>query len=158
MSHDIIKMDGEYMIIKYKTDKKYTEPEIHVCTECKDIKAKEIYDKISDVFEQKLKVYDGEQTYMILQSDIIRIYSADKQVFVSTLDRQYRIKERLYEMEDRLKKDKFVRISNSEIVNVGKIKKLDTGMTGTIKMYLKGDIETYVSRRYVPKIKQALGI
>jgi len=35
---------------------------------------------------------------------------------------------------------------------------LDTSMTGTIHMYLDGEVETYVSRRYVSKIKQVLGM
>ena len=58
-------------------------------------------------------------------------------------------------MEEKLDKTRFVRISNSEIVNLRKIKRMDTSITGTIKMYLEGEIETYVSRRYVSKIKTA---
>lgn len=61
-------------------------------------------------------------------------------------------------MEERLDVKRYVRISNSEIINVQKLIKLDTSLTGTIKMYLKGNQETYVSRRYVSKIKKALGI
>ena len=45
-----------------------------------------------------------------------------------------------------------------EIVNIKKIKKLDTSLTGTICMYLEGEKMTYVSRRYVSKIKKVLGI
>ena len=58
-------------------------------------------------------------------------------------------------VEEKLDKTKFVRISNSEIVNLKKIKRLDTSVTGTIKMYLQSDIETYVSRRCISKIKAA---
>ena len=61
-------------------------------------------------------------------------------------------------MEEQLDNRKFVRISNSEIVNIKKIKKLDTSLTGTICMYLEGEKMTYVSRRYVSKIKKVLGI
>lgn len=146
------------MIIKYNIDKKYTEPEIHICTDAQNTKAKEIYDAVNDIFEQKIRAYDDEETIMVPLSEIVRVYSANKQVYIATVDKQLRIKERLYEMEDMLAKDKFVRISNSEIVNIKKIKRLDTSITGTIKMQLKGDMETYVSRRYVTKIKQALSI
>ena len=61
-------------------------------------------------------------------------------------------------MEEKLDATRFLRISGSEIVNLHKIKRLDTGITGTIKMYLQENMETYVSRRYVAKIKKALGI
>ena len=50
----------------------------------------------------------------------------------------------------------FVRISNSEIVNSGHIDRLDMSLTGTIKMCMENGDETYVSRRYVSKIKDEL--
>ena len=59
-------------------------------------------------------------------------------------------------MEERLDSGMFVRISNSEIVNIEQIEKLDMSHAGTIKMYLKNQDETYVSRRYVSKIKEVL--
>ena len=60
------------------------------------------------------------------------------------------------ELEEILDSDSFVRISNSEIVNVRKIIRLDTSITGTIRMYMKGDTQTFVSRRYVSRIKKTL--
>ena len=65
---------------------------------------------------------------------------------------------RLYELEERLNKRLFVRISNSEIVNLKKIVRLDLSMSGTICVELNNHSTAYVSRRYVTKIKQALGI
>ena len=68
------------------------------------------------------------------------------------------LKERLYELEARLDRHTFVRISQSEIVNLTKVTALDLTLTGTIKMTLAGDTVCYVSRRYVKKIKEALGL
>ena len=75
-----------------------------------------------------------------------------------TENKQYRLRERLYELEEILDYELFVRISNSEIVNVKKIIRMDTSLTGTILMYMKGNTQTFVSRRYVSKIKKALKI
>lgn len=147
-----------HMIIKYRIDKKYVEPEIHICAEAQNLRAKEIYDAVTDIFEKRVRVYDGEETVMLRAAEIVRVFAAAKQVFVSTEERQFKIRERLYEMEELLGKESFVRISNSEIVNIRKIKRLDTSVTGTIRMQLRGDIETYVSRRYVTRIKQMLGL
>lgn len=146
------------MIIKYEIDKKYANPEIHVCVDVQNRKAMEIYDALHEVFEQTINAYEGEERSIVPISGIIRIYSANKQVYIEVENKQLRVKERLYELEERLSQDRFVRISNSEIVNVRKIKRLDTSVTGTIRMKLAGDIETYVSRRYVTRIKQTLGI
>ena len=64
---------------------------------------------------------------------------------------------RLYELEERLD-NRFVRISNSEIVNLKKVKSLDLSFVGTICMELSNGEVSYVSRRYVSKMKKILGL
>lgn len=71
---------------------------------------------------------------------------------------EYVLRSRLYELEERLSKELFVRISNSEIVNLKKVEKFDLSLSGTICVVLQDRTVCYVSRRYVAKIKQALGI
>ena len=51
-----------------------------------------------------------------------------------------------------------MRISNSEIVNLKKVRGFDLSFAGTICVSLSDGSVTYVSRRYVSKIKQVLGI
>ena len=60
--------------------------------------------------------------------------------------------------DKRLDNSKFVRISNSEIVNLKKVKSLDLSFVGTICMELSNGTVSYVSRRYVSKIKKVLGL
>ena len=60
--------------------------------------------------------------------------------------------------EERLDNNLFVRISNSEIVNLKKVKSLDLSFAGTICMELSNGDVSYVSRRYVSKIKKILGL
>lgn len=146
------------MKVCLEIDKKYETPEVHVCNHVDDAETRQIKCTIEDAVARKLVAYDGTDSVFVRYADIVRIFSANKNVYVSTEEGMYRIKERLYEMEEKLDGKKYVRISNSEIVNVHKLIKLDTSLTGTIKMYLKGSQETYVSRRYVSKIKKALGI
>ena len=68
------------------------------------------------------------------------------------------IRLRLYEAEERLKPFRFVRISNSEIINLKKVGSFDLSFAGTICVTLTDGSKTYVSRRYVTKIKEVLGI
>ena len=46
----------------------------------------------------------------------------------------------------------------ANLVNLEQITALDLSLTGTIRMTLAEDTVCYVSRRYVKKIKEALGL
>ncbi|MEG0366555.1 MAG: LytTR family DNA-binding domain-containing protein, partial [Coprobacillus sp.] len=70
----------------------------------------------------------------------------------------YLLKLRLYELEQRLSQSKFVRISHSEIINLNEVINFDLSFTGTIQVKLSNNNMTYVSRRYVSRIKKILGI
>ncbi len=146
------------MKVKLEFHEKYREPEIHVCHDKDSREIRNVYATVKNILNAKVTAYAGQETVMVSCADIVRIYSQDKKVYVATTEETYVLHERLYELEESLDGQQFIRISNSEIVNVQKILRLDTGLTGTIRMYLQGDTETYVSRRYVSKIKKALGV
>ena len=105
---------------------------------------------ISGIREDKVELLDPEV--------IVKIYAEDSKVFAKTEKGSYLIRLRLYEAEERLDNSKFVRISNSEIVNLKKVKSLDLSFVGTICMELSNGEVSYVSRRYVSKIKRVLGL
>ncbi len=145
------------MVIKFDVSAEYEKPEVHVCVAEMNSEAKKIKDKIEEVFVGSLYGYQEDEVYKIAYSDIVRIYTENKKVYIATEQAVYKIRERLYEMESLLNANDFVRISNTDMVNVDKIEKLDMGF-GTIRMQLAGENEAFVSRRYVSKIKKALGI
>ena len=101
-----------------------------------------------------------EDTMTLLpQSRVARCYAQDKRVYaVAEGGAVYQLKERLYELEEQLDRRKFVRISNGEIINLDKVTAVDLSLTGTIRMTLGEAGYAYVSRRYVKKIKAALGL
>lgn len=105
-----------------------------------------------------LMAWDGETAVPLRAEDVLRCYGEDKGVKVQTIGGIYDLRERLYELEGRLDRHVFVRISHSEIVNLKKVTALDLSLTGTIRMTLSGDTVCYVSRRYVKKIKEAIGL
>ena len=75
-----------------------------------------------------------------------------------TLGGVYDLRERLYELEGKLDRHAFARISHSEIVHLKQVTALDLSLSGTIRITLAGGTVCYASRRYVKKIKQALGL
>ena len=90
---------------------------------------------------------------------VLRFYGEDKEVRAQTLGGEvYTVRLRLYELEERLPRREFIRVSYSEIVNWKKVTALDLSLSGTIRVTLEGGVTTYVSRRYVKKIKTALGL
>lgn len=89
---------------------------------------------------------------------ILRFYGEEKEVRVQALDGVYTVCQRLYELEERFAGRRFARISRSEIVNLDQVTALDLSLTGTIRVTLRGGTVTYVSRRYVKRIKEVLGL
>lgn len=89
---------------------------------------------------------------------LLRVYAAAGRVYAETDRGEYLLRMRLYEAEARLAGRRFVRISHSEMVNLDRVESFDTRLTGTICVRLENGGVSYVSRRYVPAIKQILGI
>lgn len=143
------------MKISFLFHEKYKEPEIVICGAKKSKELAELKQIIAEAVDEKLTVYDDRDAVRITQGEVIRFYASRQRVYAQTADATYLVRARLYELEDMLKKQ-FVRISNSEIVNVKKIRRMDTSISGTIHMYLQDNIETYVSRRYVSRIRDSL--
>ncbi len=144
------------MKIKYDIQEKYKEIELHLCNMKKSRELVDMYDVLESLFDIKIKVYKEQESTVVMPSKIVRIYSENKKVYIRTKDDCYEVRDRLYTLEELLDKRGFIRISNSEIVNIQQILKLDMSSAGTIKMYMKNEDVTYVSRRYVKKIKEEL--
>ena len=144
------------MKIKYIIGDKYPEQEVHLCVKEKNREAEELYEAIETLLELRIIGYRGQESELISPTQIVRIYSENKKVFARTAEECFEVKERLYVLEGQLEKQKFVRISNSELVNVQQIEKLDMSYAGTIQVRMKNGDVTYVSRRFVRKIKEVL--
>lgn len=89
--------------------------------------------------------------------EIIRIRTEASDVQVQTVSGTYKAKQRIYQLVELLPK-KFIQISSGEIVNFEFIDHLELGGNGNIKLIMMNKEESYVSRRYVSKIKRRLGI
>ena len=144
------------MKIKYIIGEKYTEPEVHFCVKERSRETEELYGAIEKLLELRIVGCRGQESEILSPAQIVRIYSESKKVYARTAEERYEIKERLYVLEEMLREQKFVRISNSELVNVQQIEKLDMSYAGTIQMKMRNGDVTYVSRRFVRKIKEVL--
>ena len=115
-----------------------------------------LVERLMDLDEKVLLGRLGEQVIPLCADSLLRCYAQGGRVKAENEQGTYDLKERLYELENKLDRHVFVRISHSEIINLRKITALDLSLTGTIRITLEGGTECYISRRFVKKIKEAL--
>lgn len=148
------------MQVKALIDRIYEKMEIHVCNHEMNQEVEKVVKDISDMFNAKITGTDrkGDRCILALHNIVSFFASGQKVMARDELGNEFSILSKLYELEEKLKDDGFVRISKSEIVNMKKIKRLDMTLTGTIKVIMSDKSETYTSRRNVSKLKEAMGI
>lgn len=146
------------MQVEIKLDPNCEQTRIVVVTAQVD---EQIYDLVQQLSQQSpaiLSGFRGEEAEILDPSQLLRVYASDGKVMAVTTRGEYLLKMRLYEVEKRLDKRNFVRISHSEIINLKHVKKFDLSYTGTICVCFLDGSTSYVSRRNVAKIKEVLGL
>lgn len=148
------------MKVEIIIDEKYVEPEIKIYASKLTEEIVEIQNNISTIEKKSnyIKAYLDENVYLIPFKDIESIYSEDKKVFLNTEKEKYLLKQRLYEIESILPGNNFIRISNSEIINFKMVKNMNFKFSGTILINFISGNYSYVSRRYIKKIKDYLDV
>lgn len=146
------------MQVEVKIDSTCTEPKIVVHTDRITDEIAELIKKLSLDSPQILTGFKDGCLKVLEPSLIYRFYASDGKVFARTENDEYTMRQRLYELEERLDNNMFVRISSSEIINIRKVISFDLSFTGTICVSLSNGTVTYVSRRYVSKLKKILGL
>lgn len=146
------------MQIEIKIDNSYHEPKIIIMTASMSEKINHLVEMLSEDNPLILSGYRNGKFEVLEQTELIRIYANSGKVFGVTDLGEYVLRHRLYELEERLNPHQFVRISHSEIINLKRVSNFDLSFTGTICVNFLNGETTYVSRRYVAKIKKMLGI
>lgn len=146
------------MQIEIKLDSSCVEPRITITTAAVTEGIHNIVKKLSEDAVPIIAGSKDEKIEVLEQADLIRIYACGGKVFAVTNKGEYVLRLRLYEIEERLAPHLFVRISNSEIINLKKVSNFDLSFTGTICVNLSNGTVAYVSRRYVSKVRRLLGI
>lgn len=147
------------MNIKAIINEKYTETELHVCSSKMTSEVTDMIASIDRLVNNgfPVKAANGD-TVPVYPGDIFAVYAENQKVFIRTKDGSFESSQKLYELEAQLDDKLFIRISRAEIVNIKKIKRLDLGLSGTIKVIMADGSESYTSRRNVTKLKKALSL
>ncbi len=116
----------------------------------------EIEQLVSDN-ETELIGYSDREAIVINQKDIHCFIAEDNKVFALTETEKFRIRQKLYQIESISGKN-FIRINQSCIANIGKIRKFDASLSGTLLVIFKNGYTDYVARRRVREVKERLGV
>ncbi len=107
--------------------------------------------------ENILLCYKDSEIYKVSFSEIILLAVENEKVAVFTEKDKFFIKERLYMAEEKLSSD-FIRLNQSAIGNIRKIRKFDCSVSGTLKVTFTNGLTDYVSRRQVKAVRERLGL
>lgn len=126
------------------------------------LKAKEKTAQVDEwitFIEQKPKVISGKiagKSKRLLLQQVNRFYTSQKKVYAVCDEEEWIVVSRLYELETQVTAN-FVRISNTEIINLDYVKEFELTKKGLILITFQSGALTSSSRRYLKKIKERLG-
>lgn len=89
--------------------------------------------------------------------DIYSFYVTDNKTFARVNNKEYQVKFRLYQLEEKLPSN-FIKINKSRIINREFIGKFDLSWSGTIQVVMKNNDKDYVSRRLIKSVKERMNI
>ena len=150
------KTGGDEVQIEIRIDQNCKEPRVLITIDQMTEEINELMKRLQAASPQMLAGFQEDQAEPLSPDEIIRVYAASGKVFAVTKKGEYVLRMRLYEAEERLNRKFFVRISQSELVNLKQVKRFDLSFIGTIGLLLSDGTTSYASRRYVAKIRQLL--
>ena len=140
-------------------DEKYPDPRVTIQTREKTKQVENIIYAIENVSDNDFPVipaYMDTFLEFLSQRDIIRIYVHNRRVLVETEAGDYVIRKTLSAVEELLNGERFFRISQSEIVNLYKVKGFDLSMAGTIGVEFDNGKRSWVARSRVKLLKERI--
>lgn len=106
----------------------------------------------------KLSFYQGSKIVFVDETDIYYFESVENRVFAYTESEVYEIKLKLYELEEKYSYSDYFRANKAVLVNLDKVVSVSPAFGGRFEATLKNDFKIIISRMYVPKFKEKLGI
>ena len=90
-------------------------------------------------------------------STVYAIYTSDNKVYAKTKNETLLLRERLYQIEEKLS-DEFIKINQGCIINFKKVLKFESSLNTSIKVILKNGFTDYISRRELKNVKRRIGL
>lgn len=99
----------------------------------------------------------GNETTKINPLSVSCFISENNKVFALIDGDKYQIKQKLYQVEELLDTS-FVRINQSCVANMKKIRKFKSSIGGSVLVIFDNDYQDYISRRELKNVKERMGL
>lgn len=130
--------------------------ELHTAEVTPEITA--LVNRLANEAPTRMLGFKNDEVVPLTPAQLIRVYTEDGRVMAKTDLGTLALRYRLYELDTLLADPSFLRISNSEIINFKKVRSMNMSISGTITVTLSNGTKDFVSRRYVARIKDFLGL
>ena len=140
-------------------DEKFEDPKITIRTKERTKQIEDIIEAIENASGQDFPMLpglSGEKVELLSQRDIVRVYTSGRKLIIQTDKNSYFSTKSLSNVEELLNPDRFIKISQSEIVNIRKVKNFEIKLAGTIGIVFENGEKTWASRSRVKYIKAML--
>lgn len=145
------------MKIKVNIDPKLDDTEINI--NCNQITPEiEKIVAMLQMLNQQMTVTKNGETHLLEVSKILYIEAVERKTFVYTDESVYESKLRLYEIEERLCRSGFFRVSKSCLVHLKFITSIRNDVERKLRLTLENGEQIMVSRQYADEIKKRLGV
>lgn len=145
--------------IEIVLDEHYADPHVTIRTKTNTQQVENIICAIENVSNSdypQVAANLDDKLMFVSQRDIVRIHTEGRKVLLQTEDETYTVRRTLTGLEEVLDCARFLRISQSEIINLYKVKCFDLNMAGTIGVEFDCGLKSWVSRSRVKQIKEML--
>ncbi len=145
--------------IEIVLDEQYADPHVTIRTKTNTQQVENIICAIENVSNSdypQVAANLDDKLMFVSQRDIVRIHTEGRKILLQTEDETYTVRRTLTGLEEVLDCARFLRISQSEIINLYKVKCFDLNMAGTIGVEFDCGLKSWVSRSRVKQIKEML--
>ena len=140
-------------------DARFADPKVTIYTKEKTKQIENIIYAIENASDNDFPLIPAnsdEGVEFISQRDIIRAYTHGRKVMLRTEEGNFTAKKNLTGLEEDLNPTRFIRISQSEIINIYKVKRFDINIAGTIGVEFDNGEKSWASRSCVKALKALL--
>ncbi|MBP5385176.1 MAG: LytTR family transcriptional regulator [Lachnospiraceae bacterium] len=145
--------------IEVVLDDQYADPHVTIRTRTNTRQVENIIsaiENVSDADYPQIVAKKDDKVVFVSQRDIIRAHTEGRKVVLETEDASYLARMTLIGLGEVLDPARFLRISQSEIINLYKVKCFDFNMAGTVGVEFDCGVKSWVSRRHVKQIREML--
>lgn len=125
---------------------------IEISENCEEIE--NIIKYINEFDKRKIAVFDGYNVVQINIEEIMYFYSDGNYNFCKTKNKEYRVKNKLYEIDKM--SNNFLKISKGCIININQVKSFDVGENRNIIVRFYDGSEQFVARRKIKEVMNYL--